>query len=72
MKPKAAWQWLVAKAKAEPVAFWGVAATVVLNAVALHFGLSAHVVDLVATGLTLVGIPVVRARVTPAPKAPPK
>lgn len=68
MSIKSILQKVVAKAKSEPVAFWGVVATVVLNAGALHFGMSAHVVDLVATVLTLVGIPVVRSRVTPVVK----
>lgn len=58
----------VAKIKSEPVAFWGVLATAALNAVALKFGLSGHVVDVVATILTLVGIPVVRSKVSPVKK----
>lgn len=49
----------------EPVAAWGLLASAVLNWAAWQFGLDAHWVDAVSTFLIVVGVPVVRSRVTP-------
>lgn len=49
----------------EPVAVWGLLAAAALNFVALQFGLSAHWVDLISTGLMFAGIPVVRSKTKP-------
>lgn len=57
---------VVSLVEKEPVAVWGVVAAAVLNAVAPLLHLHAGQIQAVATGLGLVGIPVVRSKVSPA------
>lgn len=55
---------LATRLRHEPVAVWGVVLAAVLTA-APAAGVPAHDVDLIATVLTVVGVPVVRRKVTP-------
>lgn len=57
---------IVVLVKKEPVAFWGLLAGAALNVAAPLLHLHAGQIEAVSTGLTLVGIPVVRSKVTPA------
>lgn len=50
--------------KREPVAVWGVVLGAVVNALPLA-GVDAHVTEVVASAITLAGIPLVRNKVSP-------